>query len=77
MLFRANGRVVCHETLEDERYVVIKAYKFTVSEILRSLSYIACPRYPYIIESTESTITKLEIWSEHEDRESAEACTYC
>ena len=35
---------VRHETLEDERYAVIKAYKFTVSEILRSffvLSYIA------------------------------------
>ena len=39
------------KTLEGERYVVIKAYKFTVFEILRDfnvLSYIACPRYPYI-----------------------------
>jgi len=39
------------KTLEDERYVVIKAYKFTVFEIWRDLnvlSYIACPRYPYI-----------------------------
>ena len=39
------------KTLEDEQYVVIKAYKFTVFEIWREinvLSYIACPRYPYI-----------------------------
>ena len=39
------------KTLEDEWYVVIKAYKLTVFEILRDffvLSYIACPRYPYI-----------------------------
>ena len=37
--------------LEDEWYVVIKAYKLTVFEILRDvfvLSYIACPRYPCI-----------------------------
>jgi len=40
------------KTLDDEWYVVIKAYKLTVFEILRDfnvLSYIACPRYPYII----------------------------
>jgi len=39
------------KALEDERYVVIKAYKFTVFEIWRDfnvLPYIACPRYPYI-----------------------------
>jgi len=39
------------KTLEDEWYVVIKAYKLTVFEILRDffvLSYIVCPRYPYI-----------------------------
>jgi len=39
------------KALEDEWYVVIKAYKLTVFEILRDffvLSYIACPRYPYI-----------------------------
>jgi len=39
------------KTLEDEQYVVIKAYKFAVFEIWRDfnvLSYIACPRYPYI-----------------------------
>jgi len=39
------------KTLEDEQYVVIKAYKFTVFEIWRNfnaLSYIACPHYPYI-----------------------------
>ena len=51
MLSRAIGSLVGHETLEDEQYVVIKAYKFTVFEIWRDLnvlSYIACPRYPYI-----------------------------
>ena len=40
------------KTLEDEQYVVIKAYKFTVFEIWREIlmymSCIACPRYPYI-----------------------------
>ena len=39
------------KTLEDERYVVIKAYKCTVSEIWRDsfvLAYIACTSYPYI-----------------------------
>ena len=39
------------KTLEDEQYVVINAYKFPVFEIWRDfnvLSYIACPRYPYI-----------------------------
>jgi len=39
------------KTLEDEQYVVIKAYKFTFFEIWRDsnvLSYIAYPRYPYI-----------------------------
>ena len=39
------------KTLEDGWYVVINAYQFTVFEIWRDffvLSYIACPRYPYI-----------------------------
>jgi len=39
------------KTLEDEQYLVIKAYKFTIFEIWRDfnvLSFIACPRYPYI-----------------------------
>ena len=39
------------KTLGDEWYVVIKAYKLTVLNILRDLfvlPYIACPRYPYI-----------------------------
>ena len=43
------------KTLEDERYVVIKAYKCTVSEIWRDsfvLAYIACTSYPYI-QSTD------------------------
>ena len=40
------------KTLEDEWYVVIKAYKLTDFEILRDFFCIviiyACPRYPYI-----------------------------
>jgi len=51
MLFRAIRRAVGHEALENEWYVVLKASKLTVSEILRKvfvLAYIACPRYPYI-----------------------------
>ena len=45
------GVLLVMKTLEDEQYVVIKAYKFTVFEIWRDfnvLSYTACPRYPYI-----------------------------
>ena len=45
------GVLLVMKTLEDEQYVVIKAFKFTVFEIWRDfnvLSYIACPRYPYI-----------------------------
>ena len=45
------GVLLVMKTLEDEQYVVIKAYKFTVFEIWRDfnvLSYITCPRYPYI-----------------------------
>ena len=39
------------KTLKDGWYVVINAYKLTVFEIwgdIFVLSYIACPRYPYI-----------------------------
>ena len=52
------------KTLEDERYVVIRAYKCTVSEIWRDffvLAYIACTSYPYI-ESTDSVITS-RLWA--------------
>ena len=45
------GVLLVMKTLEDEQYVVIKAYKFTVLEIWRDfnvLSYIVCPRYPYV-----------------------------
>ena len=51
MLSRDIGSLVGHENTEDEQCVVIKAYKLTVFEIWRDfnvLSYIACPRYPYI-----------------------------
>jgi len=48
MLFRATRHVVGHEALENEWYVVIKAYKFTDIEILRNvtiLSICATPTY--------------------------------
>ena len=49
--FATRGALLVMKTLEDERYVVIKAYKCTVSEIWRDffvLAYIACTSYPYI-----------------------------
>ena len=52
MLFHATiGVLLVMKTLEDGWYVVINAYKLTILEIWRDfnvLSYIACPRYPYI-----------------------------
>ena len=50
-VFAMRGVLLVMRTLEDERYVVIKAYMCTVSEILRDfivLAYIACTSYPYI-----------------------------
>ena len=51
------------KTLEDERYVVIKAYKCTVSEIWRD-SYV-CIYCVYVVslhtESTDSVIVVLSI----------------
>ena len=49
--FATRGVLLVMKTLEDERYVVIKAYKCTISEIWRDsfvLAYIACTSYPYI-----------------------------
>ena len=49
--FAMRGFLLVMKTPEDERYVVIKAYKCTVSEIWRDffvLAYIACTSYPYI-----------------------------
>ena len=58
--FATRGVLLVMKTLEDERYVVIKAYKCTVSEIWRDsfvLAYIACS---YVVslhtESTDSVI---------------------
>ena len=52
MFSQAIGSLVGHKTLEDEQYIVIKAYKFTVFEIWRDfnvLSYtVVCLCYPYI-----------------------------
>ena len=60
-VFAMRGVLLVMKTLEDERYVIIKAYKCTVSEIWRDffvLACIACTSYPYIIDSTESMIQK-------------------
>ena len=49
--FATLGVLLAMKTLEDDWYVVIKAYKCTVSEIWRDffvLAYIACTSYPYI-----------------------------
>ena len=49
--FAMRGVLLVMKTFEDERYVVIKAYKCTVSEIWRDffvLACIACTSYPYI-----------------------------
>ena len=49
--FATRGVLLVMKTLKDERYVVIKAYKCTVSEIWRDsfvLAYIARTSYPYI-----------------------------
>ena len=46
-VFATRGVLLVMKILEDERYVVIKAYKCTVSEIWRDsfvLAYIACIR---------------------------------
>ena len=47
------------KALKDEWYVVIKAYRFTIFDIMRDfvvLSYIVCLHYPYHIESTNSMV---------------------
>ena len=50
-VFATLGVLLAMKTLEDDWYVVIKAYKSAVYEILRDmfvLSCIACTSYPYI-----------------------------
>ena len=50
-VFVMQGVLLVMKTLEDERYVVIKAYKCSVSEIWRDffgLACIVCTSYPYI-----------------------------
>ena len=47
--FTTLGVLLAMKTLEDDLYVVIKAYKCTVSEIWRDffvLAFIACTSYP-------------------------------
>jgi len=53
------GVFVVMKTLEDEWYIVVEAYKFTVFEIGRDLFvllHIACHPYPHI-RSTDSMIS--------------------
>jgi len=47
VLFHSTRHVIGHEAFENEWHV-IKAYKFNNFERFFVLSYIACPRYPYI-----------------------------
>ena len=53
------------ETLEDERYVVIKAYKCTVSEIWRDSFVLASIYCVYVVslhtESTDSVIASYPV----------------
>ena len=46
-VFAMRGVLLVMKTLEDELYVVIKAYKCTVSEDFFVLACIACTSYPY------------------------------
>ena len=60
-VFAMRGVLLVMKTLEDERYyVVIKAYKCTVSEIWRDFFVLACSYCVYVvslhIDSTESMI---------------------
>ena len=61
MLFVSLGMLFIMKRLEDEQYIVIKAYNFTVFEIFEGffvLSSNACPcTLPLHIESTDSMIT--------------------
>ena len=58
--FAMRGVLLVMKTLEDERYVVIKAYKCTVSEIWRDFFVLAYNYCVYVVslhtESTDSVI---------------------
>ena len=61
-VFAMRGVLLVMKTLEDERYVVIKAYKCTVSEICRDFFCIGmyCVYVVSLhIDSTESMINKV------------------
>ena len=63
-VFAMRGVLLVMKTLEDERYVVIKAYKCTVSEIWRDFFCIGmyCVYVVSLhIDSTESMINKITI----------------
>ena len=62
--FATRGVLLVMKTLEDERYVVIKAYKCAVSEIWRDffvLAYIACTSYPYIATESTDSVIRLQV----------------
>ena len=66
MLLHASGHVVVMKTLEDEQYIVIKAYKFTVCErflYYHMLHVRAIPTYRihrlYNITSTYTSVVPL------------------
>ena len=62
MLIRTTRHVAGHETLENEWYVVIMAYKLTIFEILRLLCIITycVSALTLHIESTDSILNKLK-----------------
>ena len=63
-VFAMRGVLLVMKTLEDERYVVIKAYKCTVSEIWRDFFVLTCIACSYVvslhIDSTESMMNSYE-----------------
>ena len=83
--FTTRGVLLVMKTFEDERYVVIKAYKCTVSEIWRDSFVLAYNYRVYVIslhtESTDSVIhclaLKQQLWQPFISRiaRSAAACT--
>ena len=57
MLFRATGHVFCHENTQNEQYVVIKAFKFTVFESFKDFFCIYCiSALSLHLESTDNMV---------------------
>ena len=60
MLFRATGHVFCHENTQNEQYVVIKAFKFTILKVFHLLHF---PTYRvYQLYDTLKLKKKMQEW---------------